>query len=164
MDRPVLNRICRRPPAWHMPAVAAVLAALWALPGQAQLRPPLPPEQGGLVVLQRADCARLSAHVPDANVAYQPGVDARGRPVVPADLNPAPPLVLPDEITIAVTVDLQQRFGIPASSSLYKREASIGTVVVRPDGSASFNGQPLTSQEQSALAFLCQRQGPLGPR
>ncbi|MFN4281987.1 MAG: hypothetical protein ACK4NA_05010 [Alphaproteobacteria bacterium] len=144
--------------------MGVVLAALWALPGQAQQRQPLPPEQGGLVVLKRADCARLTAHVPDANVAYQSGVDVRGRPVVPADLNPAPPLVLPDDVTIAITVDLQQRFGIPASSSLYKPEASIGTVVVRPDGSATFNGQPLTNQEQSALAFLCQKQGPLGPR
>jgi len=145
-------------------ALGAALAAFWTLPGLAQQQPPLPPEQGGLVVLTRSDCARLTAHVPSVDATYQPGVDARGRPVVPADLPGSPQIVMPEEITIAITVDLQQRFGIPATSSFYKPEAGIGSVIVRPDGSATFNGQPLTNQEQSALAFLCQRQRPLGPR
>ncbi len=150
------------PPIRRFLALGAVLAAYWVVPGLAQQRPPLAPEQGGLVVLKRSDCTRLTAHVPSADVTYQPGVDARGRPVVPADLPGTPQIVMPEDVTIAITVDLQQRFGIPATSSFYKPEAGIGSVVVKPDGSATFNGQPLTNQEQSALAFLCQRQGPLG--
>lgn len=141
-----------------------VLATLWsaleAFPGAAQMAGPIQ----NTVVLKRADCTRLTAYVPAADVAYQPGVDVRGRAVAPADLAGTPQIVMPEDITIAISVELQARFGIPATSSLYKPEAGIGTVVVKPDGSASFNGQPLTNQEQSALAYLCQRQGPLGPR
>ena len=140
----------------------AALGILWnaleAFPGVAQTSGAVQ----NTVVLTRADCSRLTAHVPSADATYQPGVDVRGRAVAPADLPGTPQIVMPEEITIAITVDLQARFGIPVTSNLYKPEASIGTVVVRPDGRASFNGQPLTSQEQSALGYLCQRQGPLG--
>ena len=162
MDSFARRPYCPLPPIRRFLALGAVLAAFAALPSLAQQRQPLTPEQGGLVVLKRADCTRLTAHVPSADATYQPGVDARGRPVVPADLPGTPQIVMPEDVTIAITVDLQQRFGIPATSSFYKPEAGIGSVVVKPDGSATFNGQPLTNQEQSVLAFLCQRQGPLG--
>jgi hypothetical protein len=162
----VRPQTCRPTPIRHFAVLGGILTALWAASGAAQApqgaSPAKPQPAATTVVLTRADCSRLTAHVPAADVTYQPGVDVRGRAVAPADLAGPPPLVMPSEITIAITVDLQQRFGIPATSSLYKPEATIGTVVVRPDGSASFNGQPLTSQEQSALAYLCQRQGPLG--
>jgi hypothetical protein len=141
-------------------ALGAFWNALEAFPGAAQTSGAVV----NTVVLTQADCSRLTAHVPSADATYQPGVDVRGRPVVPADLPGTPQIVMPEDVTIAITVDLQQRFGIPATSSLYKPEAAIGSVVVKPDGRATFNGQPLTNQEQSALAFLCQRQGPLGSR
>lgn len=156
MSRPSL-------PVRRLAAAGTLLAALAGQMGQAHSQAQrLPPEQGGMVVLKRSDCTRLQVHQPAPDVNYQPGVDVRGRPVVPADLASPAPIAMPEEITIAISVELQSRFGIPATSSLYKPEAGIGTVVVKPDGSATFNGQPLTSQEQSALAYLCQRQGPLG--
>jgi hypothetical protein len=31
-----------------------------------------------LIVISAGDCARVVAHVPDADVAYEAGVDARG--------------------------------------------------------------------------------------
>jgi len=163
----VRRQLRRLPPARRFAALGAVFAALWALPAAAQA-PQGSPQQAkpqaapNNVVLKRSDCSRLTAHAPSADATYQPGVDVHGRAVAPADLAGTPPIVMPEEITIAITVELQQRFGIPVTSNLYKPEAGIGTVVVRPDGSATFNGQPLTSQEQSALAYLCQRQGPLG--
>lgn len=153
----------RLPPVRPLAVVGTVLAVLAGASAVAYGQTkPLPPEQGGLVVLKRSDCTRLQVHQPAPDVNYQPGVDVRGRPVVPADLASPAPIVMPEEITIAISVELQSRFGIPATSSLYKPEAGIGSVVVKPDGSATFNGQPLSSQEQGALAYLCQRQGPLG--
>lgn len=119
------------------------------------------PAAESVVIISRADCARLTVHQPAPDVAYQPGVDARGRPVAPADLPGSnPPIAMPDEIAIDITVEIQKRFGIPANSALYKPEARVGTIVVRPDGSATFNGQPLTSPESRALAALCQGQIP----
>lgn len=120
--------------------------------------------QAQTVVLTRADCARLVAHRPTPDATYRPGIDVRGRPVAPADLPGTPQIAFPDQIVLDITVDIQQRFGIPATSSFYKPEAQVGRVVVDPDGMARFNGQPLTDPEQGALAFLCQRQAPLGPR
>lgn len=152
----------RLQPARPVAAVGAVLAALWAFPGAAQAPQAKPQPAPNTVVLKRSDCTRLTAHVPSADATYQPGVDVHGRAVAPADLAGTPQIVMPEDITINITVELQQRFGIPVTSNLYKPEASIGSVVVKPDGTATFNGQPLTNQEQSALAFLCQRQGPLG--
>ncbi len=33
----------------------------------------------GTIVISAGDCARVVAHVPDADVAYEASVDARGR-------------------------------------------------------------------------------------
>lgn len=38
------------------------------------------------IVITKLDCSRLIRHTPSADVAYQPGVDANGRAVVPADI------------------------------------------------------------------------------
>ncbi|HTH15406.1 MAG TPA: hypothetical protein VL974_02030 [Magnetospirillum sp.] len=38
------------------------------------------------IVITKVDCSRLIQHMPSADVAYQPGVDAQGRAVVPADV------------------------------------------------------------------------------
>ena len=65
------------------------------------------------VAITRADCARLVAHVPAPDVAYEPGVDVYGREVVPADLGGAPRIELPETIVIDIEVDLQARFGTP---------------------------------------------------
>ncbi|HEY4134178.1 MAG TPA: hypothetical protein VGO34_03090 [Alphaproteobacteria bacterium] len=144
----------------------AALGGLWlafAAAGAAAQAPKASPDGETKVILKRSDCTRLTAHHPVPDATYQPGVDVHGRAVAPADLAGSPQIAMPDEITIAITVELEKRFGIPAGH-FYKPEAGIGTVVVKPDGSATFNGQPLTDPEQSALAYLCQRQGPLGPR
>jgi hypothetical protein len=103
----------------------------------------------------REDCSRLVAHRPAAGVDYQPGVDAYGRPVVPPDLEESR-IQLPESIAIVITVEIQERFGIPANSVLYKPEAFIGVADFEfADQSVSFNGVPLTDPEQAALAAAC---------
>ncbi len=112
------------------------------------------------VVISQADCATLTEYVEPPGVEYTPGVDVHGNKVAPADLNAAPPIKLPDQVYIPITVDLAARYGIPVTSNLFKGEAYIGTAKVSlKDGRAWFNGQPLSSDEQHALARLCQKQG-----
>jgi hypothetical protein len=109
------------------------------------------------ITVTTADCATLMRHVPSADVAYKPGVDVRGKKVAPADLPGSKPIAVPEFINIPITIDLAARFGIPATSSLFKAEAYAGTARVRvSDGRAWFNGQPLSSNEAHALAQLCQ--------
>lgn len=114
--------------------------------------------EGGAVAIKRGDCERLVKHVPAPDVDYRPGVDAQGRPVVPADLDGGHQLVLPETVRIPITVLLQDRFGIPANSVLYEAEAEIGTAEVSLDGErVTFGGQELGDAEMRALAAACRQ-------
>ena len=140
--------------------LAAVLG-LW-LGAAAPTGPAWGAEQPYLTIT-RADCQRLVRHLPAADVAYQPGVDVRGRPVAPADLGAsepgaARPLALPQAVIIPIEVDLFDRFGIPAGGVNFEADAFIGEVTVDlATGEAFFNGQPLQSEAEAELAARCQR-------
>lgn len=138
----------------------SIRAALIALTGLlvAGLGAPWPAlAEGGVIKITRADCQQLVEHAPAPDVAYQPGVDVYGRPVAPADLDGGTPLALPEVIEIPIEVKLQDRFGFPANPSNYKGDAFIGWVEVNlQDGRATFNGQPLQSEEQAELTRRCQ--------
>ncbi len=112
------------------------------------------------VTITRDGCAALERYQASADVEYKPGVDVDGNAVAPADLNGGvPPIEMPSEIVISITSLLQSKFGIPADPNSYKPEAYIGTVTVKPDGRAYFNGQPLQDDAAYELAQLCQKQG-----
>ncbi len=130
--------------------LAAALFVLAAVPAAAHEK-----AETARVAITRADCARLVAHLPAPDVAYQPGVDVYGREVVPADLGGAPRIELPETILIDIEIDLLERFGIPATPALYDADAKVGEVVYR-DGRFTFNGQPLQDQAQAELAARCQ--------
>lgn len=108
------------------------------------------------VTVTKSDCARLVKHVPGPDVAYRPGVDARGRPVAPADHDGEVELELPEVIELDIEVELQERFGIPANADLFEADAQVGQVIVGPDGRAYYNGQPLQDEEQFELTQRCQ--------
>lgn len=61
------------------------------------------------IVITKVDCSRLIRHVPAPDVAFQPGVDARGRAVAPADMPGsganALPNLLPDVLEFPVTIN-----------------------------------------------------------
>ncbi|MFQ3623795.1 MAG: hypothetical protein SNJ73_09640, partial [Acetobacteraceae bacterium] len=57
-----------------------------------------------------AECRLIAQHVPAADVAFRPGVDARGRRVAPADLSP-PVEIVPERFPIVLSVDLRRRLG-----------------------------------------------------
>ncbi len=141
----------RRSIAYLAPALFLLAATLAATPAAAHEK-----AETARVAITRADCARLVAHVPDPDVAYQPGVDVYGREVAPADLGGAPRIELPETILIDIEIDLLERFGIPANPALYDPDAEVGEVAYR-DGRLTFNGQPLQDEAQAELAARCQR-------
>jgi len=104
-------------------------------------------------------CRALVNHTPRADVAYQAGVDAQGKPVAPADLPGNPQPQLPAKIQIPVTVGLAQALHADPTSYPYNQfgagtEASLGTITVESN-TVSFNGQPLSGAQQDNLAVLC---------
>lgn len=61
------------------------------------------------IVITKLDCSRLIRHTPSADVAYKPGVDARGGAVAPADMPgsgaDAIPGLLPDVLEFPITIN-----------------------------------------------------------
>ncbi len=143
--------------AYLAPALFLLAAALAAAPAAAHEKATVAITGAAItrVAITRADCARLVAHVPAPDVAYEPGIDVYGREVVPADLGGAPRIELPETIHLDIEIDLLQRFGIPANPALYDADAEVGEVAYR-DGRFTFNGQPLQDQAQAELAARCQ--------
>ena len=113
-------------------------------------------EKKAEVTIARADCARLVEHIPAADVAYRPGVDAYGRAVVPADLSGGTQIPVPEILHIPIEIDLLDRFGIPAHPDLYESDIPLGEVVYR-NGRLSFNGQPLQDDAAAELSRRCQK-------
>jgi hypothetical protein len=128
-------------------SIALVLASTaWATPASAE------------IAISRKDCQRLVNHEPAPDVAYQPGVDVHGRPVVPADLGGGQQIQLPDVIYIPIEVLIQDKYGIPANSVLYDATALVGVVSVRGN-QVYFEDQPLTDPEIVALEEACRDRG-----
>lgn len=108
----------------------------------------------GLRVSKR-DCQNVIRHNP-RGAEYKPGLDAHGRSVKPADLGGGSPIKLPDEISIDIGIDLEEKYGLGAGGK-YTGEAVIGKVTVK-NGQAYWNGKPLDQSEQNAIAEACRRQ------
>lgn len=62
-----------------------------------------------VITISKPDCSRLVRHISAPDVAYQPGVDARGRPVVSADADPRQAefarKILPEVLEIPITIN-----------------------------------------------------------
>jgi len=106
----------------------------------------------GKVRITKKDCRKLVRHMAAPDVDYQPGVDAHGRPVVPADLGGGSPIKVPDEITFNIGKDLAKEF-----NPKYAGEAVFGKVTVKKDGRVFWNGQPIGDQSQNAIAEACRK-------
>ena len=62
------------------------------------------------ITITKKDCRR---HTASADVAYRPGVDVRGRKVVPADAGGRVPLKLPNVFEFNIDVDIRKYLGGP---------------------------------------------------
>ena len=118
---------------------------------------PCMPTHAQTIVVDGAACRALAAHQPAPGVAYTPGVDVRGRPVVGADLDPAPRF-LPPTLSFDLDVDLAPY--LPAGSRLSMPQMGVGRVTLGPDGKVMFNGQPVGQGDGAALAAACRRATP----
>ncbi|MDX2027954.1 MAG: hypothetical protein SFW62_04910 [Alphaproteobacteria bacterium] len=106
-------------------------------------------------------CRGLVKHVPDADVAYQPGVDVNGKPVAPADLPGSNTIQLPTTLTIPLTVSLAKVLNLNTSQYPYNQlgpgtEVQLGELTVTGD-KVMYNGQPLSAAQQDNLAVLCMK-------
>lgn len=134
-----------------------LVRSLWV--GLALLAVPVWAGEATKLNVTKQDCARLTRHLPAANVSadYQPGVDAKGRKVAPADLpgSPNTQIALPEVITIDLGFNLFDKYGLGAGG-LYKGEGKVGTVSVKGD-KVYFNDQLLGNADQAAVADACRR-------
>lgn len=96
------------------------------------------------------ECRLLPDHKASADVAYKPGVDARGKPVVPADINAAPMDLAGQTIVVPLTVDLAKRLGHHTKGLAL--EGTTGFLEIAPSGRVTYNGQDLTSQVHAVCA------------
>ena len=127
--------------------------------------PPTPPPPGGAsvsadgrVLVSSKACAEVVAHVPDAGVAYTPGVDVNGNAVAPADLPDSGSPITADNFPIFLTLDLKKKFQVSDSAKLFKLQAVVGLISVQGN-QVFFNGQPIGSGEASLLAAACRAHG-----
>ena len=111
------------------------------------------------IAVSRQDCDRLVKYQEPPGVEYQPGVDVHGQPVVPADINGGSKIQLPETIVIPVEALLRQYAFIPPGSPLRQSKAELGAITVTGD-QVFYNGQPLTDQDDAALAAACREQLP----
>ncbi len=124
-------------------------AALTVVPARAQ-------EGEATVTISKADCAQLVEHLPAPDVTYQPGVDAYGREVVPAELNGGAQIQVPETLRIPIEIDLLKRLGIPVTPGLYESDIPIGEVIYR-NGRLTFNGQALQDEAAAELSRRCRK-------
>ncbi len=112
----------------------------------------------GKLLTTKGDCVRPVPHVPAPDVAYRPGVDVNGKPVVPADLGGTTMLVSPDAFDIDIDINLSDRFAIPGDPAFYDPNAMVGTLSVRSLDDRprlEFNGQPLPATPQLQTGARC---------
>jgi len=133
---------------FHSALAAAVVMALTALPADAA--------DAAKLSISRADCRALVKHVPDPSVAYQPGVDVRGKKVKPADLGGGSSWQVPESITIDIMIDIADKFGI-GTGGRFKGEASIAAVTVNTKtGEVLLDGKPVgDAATEAAVAKAC---------
>lgn len=132
-------------------ALLAVSVLAASFPAHAATAKPSP-------VIDDRFCQALVKHVPDADVAYQAGVDVHGKPVVPADLDGGHNGVLPQEFSIPLTADLMSFLNLDSSalpaSAMKRNDIALGTLTIRGD-QVLYNGKPLTNTQQDNLSVLC---------
>ncbi len=102
---------------------------------------------------QAAFCKLWFTHKAAQSVAYQPGVDVHGNPVVPADLGATIAAPILDKITLPVTIDLAQQLNqpLPAGAEL---DAPVGIIDIYTNGKVVYNGQDLTDETYSVCTGL----------
>jgi hypothetical protein len=115
------------------------------------------------VYVTRQDCSRLVSHHPDAGVAYQPGTDAHGHYVAPADLpNDNALKILPDRLTFELKVNPLSYGGASANNAARfgNSAASLGKIGVDLlSGALTLDGRPLEDEQSRIVLAACRQAG-----
>ncbi len=119
--------------------------------------------QDGKVTITKSDCARLTRHNPRPDVAYQAGMDHKGRKVAPADMAgsgaAAMPNLMPEVLEIPLSITPMSGAGY-ASNGLGDSQSTLGSVKYDlAKGTFTLNGQPLGGTQQQELAEKCRGAG-----
>ncbi len=106
------------------------------------------------VKVSKTDCKRIIRYQPQTGVAYQPGVDVRGKKLRggPADRASNSPIKAPDEISFSMGMDLANKYG----GGDYTGDSSLGRVTFKR-GQVYWNGKPLDGGDQAAIAAACKK-------
>ena len=78
-----------------------------------------------ILEVTKKDCRRAVRHMPSADVAYKPGLDARGRWVGAADVGGGSRIKLPDVFEFNVNVDIRRYLGGPEADAAAASTAAI---------------------------------------
>lgn len=120
---------------------------------------PLASVRAANIQIDSSVCANAAAYTPAPDVAYQPGVDANGNAVAPADLPGSSPAIKPPRtIVIPLQLNLQNALHLN-NSNLYSPDAIVGVVKYR-DGQVTFNGQPVGQDAEAQIQAACAQSPP----
>ncbi len=107
--------------------------------------------QAQTIVVEDGRCRVVDIHVPDADVAYRPGVDVNGNAVAPADLGGGNAVRTPRFVPIPVTIPLNQLLNTPPPFTDFI-EVDAGLLLVDVEtGYITYDGQRLDPPQ----AVLC---------
>ena len=109
------------------------------------------------VEIDEQTCRKVQRHLSNADVAYKPGVDARGNAVVPADVSGSQ-VKLPDTIVIDLALPLQDVLSTnnPPNRSVQNAEVNVGRLTYEvASGKLSFNGQQLNQTSLVKIGEKC---------
>lgn len=104
---------------------------------------------GNQIIVTKDTCRMLTVHIPDSSVAYKPGVDVHGKPVVPANLESGANWQLPQTVSFQVREDLAAQGPREYEADFAEIKVNLGTNQI------TLNGQPLTSPDQTRLIAQC---------
>ena len=99
-------------------------------------------------------CDQLANYHESPGVEYQPGIDAFGHPVAPADIGPG--LNLPKKLTIPISSYLASKLPQNSAAGVVEPQLPLGVVTLE-NGVVSFNGQPIDSELNQELAAECRK-------
>lgn len=122
------------------------------------------------VRITRRDCKRLIRHQARANVAYKPGIDVRGNPVVSADAGGAFTIPLPNVFEFNVTKDLttylgsgEEKLAADKAAAIAAEKTVAATNAAVSSAELSLAGAQTISDNAAAAAAVAQAAADAAP-
>ncbi len=139
-----------------LPLAIALISVILLAGGSVKAQQNAVGGSGPLVItITKTDCSRLIQHQASADVAYKPGVDVRGKPVVSADADPGraefAKKIVPEVMEFPVTIN-PMNYG--ARKSAYKSKSSTESAIAAGGGTATAaQSQALASAEGKLAGY-----------